>query len=184
MQKNNELLGVWSGNAFPTQETDIIFFENGYGLMFFYWGSYGEPFLDEFKWENEEKNKIKITWLVRYKNDHEDSEEDEDGMDHGANLKNEPINVDGSETIEYIIPEKGFLKLKLGMHDFDNALKFVGIAGDYDIGKMKWEQFTKTFNPFGSGRKVWLVSGNNTWEKTNLEVEEKSAKPWWKFWKF
>lgn len=37
--QKTDLIGVWTGCAFPTQETTVVFCEDGSGLYFYYQGS-------------------------------------------------------------------------------------------------------------------------------------------------
>lgn len=172
------LIGTWTGNAFPTQETSIIFFKDGQGLLFFYLGSHGPALLNEFTWKPLSEKTIHVEWIVKDDYDYESDEDEEDDEAHDGDEEAEPDEKDDA-VYPFSVTEQG-LVMQLGMHEFEYALRYAGLHGNFEEDKIKWTDFTKTFNPFGDGRKVWTVSADNSWQKTNLSVTEN--KPWWKFW--
>lgn len=166
------IIGIWNGCAFPTQETTVIFFEDGNGLLFFYWGSQGEPTLSEFKWLPNSGNSVQLEWIVRHDYDYNSPGEEDD--DDEAAIEDQRDHTKA----HYTIIDRS-LVIHIGMHEFDHALNFVGAPGNFATRKPLWEKYTKEFNPFGPGRQVWIASGHG-WQKTGFTIDEK--KPWWKFW--
>lgn len=169
------IIGIWNGCAFPTQETTVIFFEDGKGLLFFYWGSQGAPTLSEFKWLPNSGNCVQLDWVKRHDYDYNSAkEDDEDEEEDESDIEDQR---DHSKA-HYTIIDRS-LVIHIGMHDFDHGLQYAGSPGEFATQKPKWEKHAKEFNPFGPGRQVWIV-GEQGWQKTPFVLEEK--KPWWKFW--
>ena len=175
MEKNvileDLLTGVWSGNAFPTQETTLVFCKDRKGLMFFYWGSCAEsPFVDEFYWQVHNKSKIFLEWISKH-NYNPDSEDDTLIIDSGQN-----------EAAPFEIIDQAFLKIEVGMHySFDSTLRYIRKAESFEVEKEKLIQLAENFNPFSSDRQIWLFDDQN-WRKLPPDSAKTGKKPWWKFW--
>ncbi|OAI47676.1 hypothetical protein AYO44_09265 [Planctomycetaceae bacterium SCGC AG-212-F19] len=153
MTPTHALVGTWRGCAFPTQETAVVLCPDGRGFLFFYWGSLGAPFLDEFAWSADQDGKLAVRWHVRH-----------DFPDNGS--VDMTVTAGTSEMLPYevISGSNRSLRLELGLHaGFDTPLEYVGAAGDSATERGRWQQFTKHFNPFGPGRGVWTVDDRNRW---------------------
>lgn len=173
------IIGIWSGSAFPTQETSVVFFEDGNGLLFFYWGSQGSPTLSEFKWMPRDENSISLEWIMRHDYDYHTETNDEEEQDQKDEDDEEPDSEVRDHSKAAYTLANDTLVIQIGMHEFDHALNYAGKPGEFAPQKSLWEIFTREFNPFGPGRQVWIWSGKG-WHNTGLTIEEK--KPWWKFW--
>jgi hypothetical protein len=149
-------------------------------LLFFYWGSQGPATLSEFRWQPLNDETLKVAWIVKHEYDYLDNDDDDEESDGEEEETEEKRAEQRDDTVvPFGITGDGLI-IRIGMHDFDYALRRAAPADNFTEDKIKWTEFTRTFNPFGPGRQVWLTSGNNQWQKTNLQVQEN--KPWWKFW--
>ena len=171
MKKNSPILGVWSGCAFPTQETTLIFCEDGRGLMFFYWGSCAEsPFVDEFYWQIQSENQILVEWISKHE------------YDYDKGIDTLIITSGQNEAISFEIIDKTSLKIELGMHyAFDSLLDFSRKPQAFESEKEQISKFAEEFNPFSPDRLIWTQNDQN-WQKLSQDLPKKQQKPWWKFW--
>jgi len=152
MTPTQSLIGTWRGCAFPTQETALVLCPTGKGFLFFYWGSIGAPVLDEFAWSSGDRE-LSITWAVRH-----------DFPENGSlNLE---VSSGKTEIVPYemlSVPSRA-LHIELGLHaGFDTPLEYVGGAEDSSGERRRWQEFTRGFDPFGPGRRVWTVDGRGRW---------------------
>lgn len=165
------LIGIWNGCSNPMQETNVIFFSDGHGLLFFFWGSQGPANLSEFTWQPVTEASIKVEWIVRHRYDYElldDNDPEEDAESNDDSI------------IDFTITDEG-LMINIGMHDMPNSLNRVAAPGNFSEEKIKWTEYTKEFSPFMKGRQVWITDGKK-WQKTPFSTPQPSAKLWWKFW--
>lgn len=171
------LIGTWRGCAFPTQETILVFCPDGKGFLFFYWGSIGDPVLDEFDWSMEQPGEVKVTWRILHESDSA-SDSDKDS----CRLK-VTSGTSAQVPFQLVSESNRCLRIDLGLHeDFDTPLTCIGTPGSSDTERDHWQQFTKKFDPFGPGRQVWLVDEGGRWQPLPFQVVE-AKKPLFNQWR-
>lgn len=174
------LIGVWNGSAHPMQESSIVFYPDGNGLLFYFMGSLGAR-LGEFKWADAGANRINVKWVVKcdYSDIYDDNlGEDEEEEEELVEEAGSSLNDDG--IFDYRITHNE-LHILIGPHDTEKPIYHTGVPGNFEEEKQRWEKYTAEFNPFMKGRQVWMTDGAN-WHKTPFSIEQPLEKPWWKFW--
>jgi hypothetical protein len=150
LKKSQEICGVWSGNAFPTQQTTVVFCKEGNGLYFYYHGSdENSPYVDCFQWALIDTNEIEITWDECHLPDFDhDNENDETPV----------VSMKGHfEKSKFTVEEKTELLIELGQHNdvfADIPLIFQRPSKSFEEEKTVFKELSNSFSPFGA----WTIS--------------------------
>ena len=157
-----QLIGVWSGSAFPTQETTLVFCPGGQGLLFFHLGSSADtPFVDEFTWSLGTGARLELRWLSRHEYDFgpegEEADEDQD--------PDFIVTTGGEESVPVELTEKPTraLRVALGMHGqtrADTWLVYVSAPGSYEAERESLRTLAETLRPFDPDRQAWNMAGD------------------------
>jgi|GEM_PF-6967873 len=171
---NDQLIGVWNGSAYPTQETTLALFGDGRGLLFYYHGSDKDtPFVDEFSWSAVREGTLEVKWQVLHTNDRESDSKD-DGSDGPPLIVRSGI----AEEIDYDFVD-GLLDISLGLHDgYFTKLHHVDPLSDYDVEHQRLTELAANFDPFGPDRMAWDVSVAGAWRKLPQESLANRAVRW------
>ena len=175
------LIGIWWGQAFPTQATTVTFCPEGDGLFCFYHGSCVEsPFRDQFTWSVLSSDRIQVTWKTCHMPEYETRDDDED--DHHDESGNPIIVVHGHQEICPV--ETGPPRFETGSTRYSRYLRI-------SIG-MNETFFAETKLHY-CGQPRPLAEELEAMDRRLRESAERASthpaistgqkKPWWRLWK-
>jgi hypothetical protein len=168
-----ELIGIWNGSEFPTQETTIVICRDGRGLYFYYCGSDDRgTFVDEFDWTLGDQ-KIDIVWkehqTPRWALPGYDGTQTEDDEDEFVTLRDAPDIA----ACWFQDEEKSRLTLAIDI-DFAHAptLRRAGSDPVFEAERIRFKNLAENFDPFGEDRQVWFVDEEHNWIKGASEPNQ------------